>query len=96
MRKHYMVEVGLRGDSLRIEADDQNEAIRFAQDVILENGLLIYIQREPAEDEAHESTIVIWRPGHERNLKPSGMSPVTGLDIRPIGRLPPKIDALIS
>lgn len=82
MRKHYMVEVGLRGGSLRIEADDQIEAIRLAQHVVLENGLLVYVQREPAEDEAHESTIVIWRPGHEwsdqRNIKRNGMSPAMG------------------
>jgi hypothetical protein len=84
MRKRYMVEVGLRGDSLRIEADDKFEAIRMAQNVVLENGLLIYVQREPAEYEAHESTIAIWRPGHEwsdqRNMKRNGMSPVTGSD----------------
>jgi len=54
MRKHYMVEVGLRENSLRIEANDQIEAIRLAQHAILEDGLLIFVQRmykgEPAED----------------------------------------------
>src|SRR5258706_13581816 len=45
MRKHYMVEVGLRGNSLRIEANDQIEAIRLAQHAILEDGLLIFVQR---------------------------------------------------
>jgi hypothetical protein len=67
MRKHYRVEVGLRGDSLRIEAKDQIEAIRLAEDAVLEDGLLIFVQRidkgNPAEDESRERTIVIWRPG---------------------------------
>jgi hypothetical protein len=67
MRKHYRVEVGLRGDSLRIEAKDQIEAIRLAEDAVLEDGLLIFVQRidkgDPAEDESRERTIVIWRPG---------------------------------
>ena len=63
MRKHYRVEVGLRGDSLRIEAKDQIEAIRLAKDAVLEDGLLIFVQRDPAEDEDPESTILIWRPG---------------------------------
>ena len=64
MRKHYRVEVGLRGDSLRIEAKDQIEAIRLAEDAVLEDGLLIFVQRidkgDPAEDESRERTIVIW------------------------------------
>jgi len=64
-----MIAVGLKGDSLRIEADDQIEAMRLAQDAVLEDGLLIYVQRidkgQPAEDEAVERTIVTWRPGHE-------------------------------
>jgi hypothetical protein len=38
MRKHYMVEVGLKGSSLRIEANDRTEAIRLAKDAVLENG----------------------------------------------------------
>ena len=38
-------EVGLRGDSLRIEAKDQIEAIRLAEDAVLEDGLLIFVQR---------------------------------------------------
>jgi hypothetical protein len=62
-----MVEVGLRGNSLRIEAKDQIEAIRLAKDAVLEDGLLIFVQRidkgDPAEDESRERTIVIWRPG---------------------------------
>ena len=45
MPKHYMVEVGLKGSSLRIEANDQIEAIRLAKDAVLENGLLIFVQR---------------------------------------------------
>jgi hypothetical protein len=69
MGKPYMIAVGLKGDSLRIEADDQIEAMRLAQNAILEDGLLIYVQRmdkgEPAEDEALERTTAIWRPGHE-------------------------------
>jgi hypothetical protein len=83
-----MVEVGLRGNSLHIEANDQTEAIRLAKDAVLEDGLLIFAQRmdkgEPAEYEAHESTTAIWRPGHEwsdqRNMKRNGMSPVRGSD----------------
>jgi hypothetical protein len=67
MRKQYMVEVGLKGSSLRIEAKDQIEAIRLAKDAVLEDGLLIFVQRidkgDPAEDESRERTIVIWRPG---------------------------------
>jgi hypothetical protein len=62
MRKHYLVEVGLKGSSLRIEAKDQIEAIRLAKDAVLEDGILIFVQRDPAEDEDRESTIVIWRP----------------------------------
>jgi hypothetical protein len=62
MRK-YLVEVGLKGSSLRIEAKDQIEAIRLAKDAVLEDGLLIFVQRDPAEDEDRESTILIWRPG---------------------------------
>jgi hypothetical protein len=31
-----MIEVGLRGSSLRIEANDQIEAIRLAKDAVLE------------------------------------------------------------
>ena len=62
-----MVEVGLKGSSLRIEAKDQIEAIRLAKDAVLEAGLLIFVQRidkgDPAEDESRERTIVIWRPG---------------------------------
>jgi len=62
-----MVEVGLKGSSLRIEAKDQIEAIRLAKDAVLEDGLLIFVQRidkgDPAEDESRERTIVIWRPG---------------------------------
>jgi hypothetical protein len=88
MRKHYMIEVGLRGNSLRIEANDQTEAIRLAKDVVLEDGLLIFAQRmdkkEPAEDEAPESTSVIWRPGYEwsdqRNMHRTGMSQAMGSD----------------
>ena len=67
MRKQYMVEVGLKGSSLRIEAKDQIEAIRLAKDAVLEDGLLIFVQRidkgDPAEDESRERPIVIWRPG---------------------------------
>jgi hypothetical protein len=82
-----MVEVGLKGRSLRIEANDQIEAVRLAQDAVLENGLLIYVQRmdkgEPAEGEAPR-TSVIWRPGHEwsdeRNMKRNGTSPAMGSD----------------
>jgi hypothetical protein len=88
MRKHYMVEVGLRGNSLRIEAKDQTEAIRLAKDVVLDDGLLIFAQRmdkdERAEDEAPERASVIWRPGHEwsdqRNIQRTGMSPAMGSD----------------
>jgi hypothetical protein len=87
MRKRYMVEVGLKGSSLRIEASDRAEAIRLAKDAVLENGLLLYVQRmdkgERAEDEAPR-TCVIWRPGHEwsdeRNMKRNGMSPAMGPD----------------
>jgi hypothetical protein len=60
MRK-YMVEVGLKGSSLRIEANDQIEAIRLAKEAVSENGLLIYVQRmdkgESAGDEAPERTL---------------------------------------
>jgi hypothetical protein len=83
MRKHYMVEVGLRGNSLRIEANDQTEAIRLAKDVVLEDGLLIFVQRmceeEPAEDKAPDRALVMWRPGRDwsdqRNVKRNEMSP---------------------
>jgi hypothetical protein len=82
-----MIEVGLRGNSLRIEANDQTEAIRLAKDAVFESGLLLYVQRmaqgERAEDEASR-TIVIWRPGHEwsdqRDMKRTGMSPAMGSD----------------
>jgi hypothetical protein len=84
MPKHYMVEVGLKGSSLRIEANDQIEAIRLAKDAVLEDGLLVFVQRDPAEDEVRESTLVIWRPGHEwsdqRNMKRNGLSPAMGSD----------------
>jgi hypothetical protein len=49
MGKRYMIAVGLKGDSLRIEADDQIEAMRLAQNAILEDGLLIYVQRMDSE-----------------------------------------------
>jgi hypothetical protein len=62
MRK-YMIEVGLKGSSLRIEANDQIEAIRLAKDAVLEDGLLIYVQRmdkgERAEDKAPERTVLM-------------------------------------
>jgi hypothetical protein len=88
MRNHYIVEVGLQGNSLRIEANDQAEAIRLAKDVVLEDGLLIFAQRmdkgEHAEDEGPERTSVIWRPGHEwsdqKNMKRTGMSLAMGSD----------------
>ena len=93
MPKHYMVEVGLRGNSLHIEANDQTEAIRLAKDAVLEDGLLIFAQRmdkgERAEEEAPERTSVIWRPGHEwsdqRNIIANRN--VTGNGIRPIRAL---------
>jgi len=62
MRK-YLVEVGLKESPLRIEAKDQIEAIRLAKDAVWEDGLLIFVQRDPAEGEDPESTILIWRPG---------------------------------
>ena len=60
----------------------------MAKDVVLEDGLLIFAQRmdkkEPAEDEAPESTSVVWRPGYEwsdqRNMHRTGMSPAMGSD----------------
>jgi hypothetical protein len=83
MRKHYMVEVGLRENSLRIEADDQTGAIRLAKDVVLEDGLLIFVQgmyeEEPAGDKAPDRALIMWRPGRDwsdqRNLNHSGMVP---------------------
>ena len=93
MRKHYMVEVGLWGNSLHIEANDQAEAIRLAKDAVLEDGLLIFAQRmdkgERAEDEAPERTSVIWRPGHEWSDQKKHVANrnVTGDGIRPIRAL---------
>ena len=90
MRKHYMVEVGLWGNSLHIEANDQTEAIRLAKDAVLEDGLLIFAQRmdkgERAEDEAPERTSVIWRPGHEWSDQKKHVANrnVTGNGIRPM------------
>jgi hypothetical protein len=83
-----MVEIGLKGSSLRIEANDQIEAIRLAKDAVLENGLLIFVQRmyegEPAEDKAHDRALVMWLPGHEwsdqRDMKQNGRSLAMGSD----------------
>ena len=85
MRKHYMVEIGLKGSSLRIEANDQTEAIRLAKEAVFENGLLIFVQRmdkgEPAADEAPMASI-IWRPRHEwldqKEIKRNGKPLVMG------------------
>ena len=62
-----MVEVGLRGNSLRIEANDQTEAIRLAKDVALEDGLLIFAQR------MDEKSLLKMKPPTKAPNMPSAM-----------------------
>jgi hypothetical protein len=65
MRKRYMVEVGLKGSLLRIEANSQSEAIRLAQEAVLRDGLLVYVQRMDEGEPTAERTTIMWRTGHE-------------------------------